>query len=133
MTSEKTPKTPKNAKNYYCEKCNFICSKQSEFDRHLSTRKHKTLPNTSEYFQKTPNDFICNCGKEYKHRQSLYSHKQNCKQSIENVVVQPINYQENVVVQPINYQENVVVQPINYIENIYTQLDPSTNEIKLNR
>ena len=32
---------PKNANIKNCEICDFICSKQSEWIRHLNTRKHK--------------------------------------------------------------------------------------------
>ena len=74
MTSNKTPK---NAKKFYCVKCDFVCSKKSEYNRHISTAKHKILTNTSE---KTPKnaEYVCDCGKQYKHRQSLNNHKKKC-------------------------------------------------------
>ena len=71
-------KTPKNAKIFLCETCHFKCSKQSEYDRHLSTRKHQILTNT---YKKTPKNaaaFWCECGNMYKHRQSLNTHKKKC-------------------------------------------------------
>ena len=71
-----TKKSPKNAKNFECNLCNYICSKKSEWNRHINTRKHKLLTNTDE---KTPLTHICECGKSYKHRQSLYTHKKKCK------------------------------------------------------
>ena len=61
-------KTPKNAQNFHCEKCDFRCSKQSDFNRHLLTAKHKILTNTYEKSQKNATSFKCECGKEYKHR-----------------------------------------------------------------
>jgi hypothetical protein len=77
----------KNAKKrqiFFCEKCNFECCKKSEYDRHLLTRKHKILTDT---YQKTPKnaaaEFICECGKIYKHKQSLFTHKKKCYQVIE--------------------------------------------------
>lgn len=77
----------KNAKKrqiFFCEKCNFECIKKSEYDRHLLTRKHKILTDT---YQKTPKnaaaEFICECGKIYKHKQSLFNHKKKCYQVIE--------------------------------------------------
>ena len=36
-------KTPKNAEKFTCIKCNFNCSKQSDYTRHLMTRKHKMI------------------------------------------------------------------------------------------
>ena len=32
---------PKNAKHFICEKCTFTCSKESNWHKHLLTRKHK--------------------------------------------------------------------------------------------
>ena len=78
--------TPKNADIFYCENCDFKCSKNSDWKRHLLTQKHKNtdkiLTNTDAGVAKnaTPSiAHICDCGKEYKHRQSLFNHKQKCK------------------------------------------------------
>ena len=70
-------KTPKNAEKNSCEYCNFVSSKKSDYERHLLTRKHKILTNTDVKVQQ--NAFTCDCGKTYKHRQSLHNHKQICK------------------------------------------------------
>ena len=76
---------PKNAEKFSCDKCNFRCSKQSNYDKHLLTTKHQILTNT---YNKAPVKcltFECECGKRYKHRQSLYAHKKKCRyQSLEN-------------------------------------------------
>ena len=72
MTDAPTPSfTPK----FYCEKCDFSCCKTSEWDRHSSTRKHRI---NMEYLQKTLG-YTCACGRSYKHRQSLFTHKQKCQ------------------------------------------------------
>ncbi len=43
-----TPKkAPKNAEKYSCEKCNFICCKKSNYDRHLLTAKHYNAINAT--------------------------------------------------------------------------------------
>ena len=75
--------TPKNAGNFYCEPCDFKCSKNSDWKRHLTTRKHIA---TDGILTKAPksaaecvNMFVCDCGKSYKHRQSLFNHKKHCK------------------------------------------------------
>ena len=44
MTNDDT-ETAKNAGQYFCEKCDFKCSKQSNFNKHLSTDKHKMMTN----------------------------------------------------------------------------------------
>ena len=72
-------KMPKNAVEYFCEKCDFRCSKKSNFDKHLLTRKHKILTNTDKKTPKNATAFMCLCGKSYKHRQSLHNHQKKCK------------------------------------------------------
>jgi len=70
---------PKNAKEFICEICDFKCFKNSEWGRHVLTRKHKILQNTTE---KTPKnaEYICDCNKVYKHHSSLWNHKKRCDQ-----------------------------------------------------
>jgi hypothetical protein len=69
----------KNANIFYCEYCDFECFKQSNYDSHLLTLKHKKTYNS---LTKSPNQsHICVCGKTYNHRQSLYKHKLSCKTS----------------------------------------------------
>ena len=76
-------KTPKNAQNFLCEICDFECSKQSEYDRHLLTAKHQ---NRTILNEKTPKnaEFVCECGKIYKFRNSLWYHKKKC--TVNNVI-----------------------------------------------
>jgi len=78
--------TPKNAAIFTCEKCKFKCCKKSDYERHLLTLKHqntdKILTYTDENSAKNAsitNNYLCNCGKEYKHRQSLFNHKKKCQ------------------------------------------------------
>jgi hypothetical protein len=71
-------KNPKNPNEFICEECNFKCCNKKDYNRHLSTRKHKLLTNTYNEVQKKPDSYVCECGKSYKHRQSLYSHRAKC-------------------------------------------------------
>jgi len=70
----------KNAKIFYCEKCDFKCSKQSNWNIHLNTAKHKILTNTNIYMPKMPKNklYECECGNSYKHASSLCGHKKKC-------------------------------------------------------
>ena len=74
--------TPKNARKFECDSCDFICSKESEWKRHNITRKHlnRTKLNTLE--QKKSDichiAYACECGKEYSARNSLWYHKKKC-------------------------------------------------------
>ena len=54
---------PKNAVKYYCEKCDFKCSKQSNWNKHVNTHKHRnrTLLNDIEQknAKKCRDDYEC--------------------------------------------------------------------------
>ena len=76
--------TPENAgkiKNYYCKHCDFKCCKQSDYDRHISTQKHKNNTKDINDIEKPPKadeNNICSCGKIYKNYSSLWRHKKTC-------------------------------------------------------
>ena len=76
-----TEKMPKNANEFYCEFCDFKCSKYSNFNNHLMTLKHKRMTNDDEKMPKNANAemvYDCECGKSYKYRQGLFAHKKKC-------------------------------------------------------
>jgi len=70
--------TRKKRQTYLCESCDFICSKHSDYVRHIFTRKHQILTNTYKINPEKHQTFVCDCGKKYKHRQSLFNHKKKC-------------------------------------------------------
>ena len=49
---------PKNAVNYYCEKCDFKCSKQSNWNKHVNTRKHRNRTLLNDIEQKTAKNAV---------------------------------------------------------------------------
>jgi hypothetical protein len=65
----------KITEKFVCEQCDYKSSRLSEWNRHLLTQKHIRLTQTD----KLDTTYNCNCGNTYKHRQSLYKHKLNCK------------------------------------------------------
>ena len=73
---------PKIAKQFNCEICDYQCSKQSEWKKHTMTRKHinRTKLNHLEQInsQNSQKIFVCECGKEYSARNSLWYHKKKC-------------------------------------------------------
>jgi len=75
-----TKQNAENASIFICEKCDFKCCKKSNYEKHLTTRKHenidKCLQQKIQKEQKIPHK--CECGKEYKYRQSLSVHKKKC-------------------------------------------------------
>jgi hypothetical protein len=76
-------KEPKNAEKFLCSSCDFECSKKSNYDKHISTAKHKNRTKLNVLEQKNAEKcqfFYCkNCNKEYNARNSLWYHEQKCK------------------------------------------------------
>ena len=70
--------TQKNSKYFECKDCDFKCCNKNDYNRHILTRKHKMLTNVDTESVKNSLKFICDCGKEYNHRQSLSIHKKKC-------------------------------------------------------
>lgn len=52
--------------------------------RHISTRKHQILTDDLQKTPKSTTAYQCECGKIYKHRQSLNNHKRKCLQKTPN-------------------------------------------------
>lgn len=80
----------KNAKKrieYQCFNCDFLTSNKCDYMRHISTDKHKKLTIVDTKNAEVAKPHICDCGKEYKHRQSLSVHKKKCN-ILENAIVE---------------------------------------------
>ena len=60
---------------FFCEKCNYKCNKQSEYNKHIQTDKHSRVTNDDKI---SPKKFSCICGKIFSYRQGLYKHKKSC-------------------------------------------------------
>ena len=60
---------------YYCELCDYECSKLFCWNQHLTTSKHNNA--TNGYIKATAK-YDCICGKKFKHHSSFYRHKKLC-------------------------------------------------------
>ena len=72
----------------YCKTCDFKCRYNSDYVRHLLTTKHKNATNTPVNATPVPGmqqskSYLCDCGRVYTHRASLYKHKKMCIQTTE--------------------------------------------------
>ena len=121
-------KTPKNANNFVCIECNFVCSKKSEWDRHITTRKHKNRTFRTNLEQKnakkrqTINQ--CECGKIYSARNSLWYHRQKCP--IVNAEVQEnVQFVQSTPVQESMNEEKVVKLVTNTVTTALTAVVPT--------
>ena len=98
MENEENEKNEKNEHIHICKVCDFKCCYLSDWNRHLTTRKHLVSQNGNNLEingkkfveQNNKNDlYQCEfCKKEYKSFSGLWKHKKNCK--IENNTVNNI-------------------------------------------
>jgi hypothetical protein len=77
----------KRAEIYYCHKCNYKCSKKSNYDRHIMTAKHQMEINGNKWKSKNEQTHICSiCNKQYATISGLWKHqkKSNCSIQTDN-------------------------------------------------
>jgi len=69
-----------NSENmYYCEKCDYKCSKKQHFKQHLLTSKHKNdMKNDKKISENSEDLYKCECGKKYSHQSNLSRHIKKC-------------------------------------------------------
>jgi hypothetical protein len=67
--------------NFICSPCNFICSKKSNYNKHLLTAKHKKALNET-CSEVTDEDFQCaSCMQYFSSRTTLWRHRKKCQKN----------------------------------------------------
>lgn len=73
-----------SSEKFECELCDYYTSRESQYQRHLKTDKHKNNEKSTFCQQMSTNfngfgsKFVCDCGKSYKERSGLWRHKKIC-------------------------------------------------------
>jgi hypothetical protein len=78
-------------KKYNCVNCNISCSRNTEWQRHLVTSKHKKLSNgnvTEDTFI-TKKEYVCECNKKFKTHSGLWKHKNKCNNDENKIINSP--------------------------------------------
>ena len=104
-------KVPKSSNNFICYTCNYITSRESQYNRHLLTAKHKLQQNTTE-IQPPDKTYTCICGKVYTHRGSLYNHKTNC--NYVNLKSSELNNNVKVIQKPVQYDNDKLEKQVEH-------------------
>jgi hypothetical protein len=111
-------KSAKNSNFYECNLCDYNTCKKGDYYRHLQTQKHKNNEILINGAHTTNKIFSCECGKKYKHNQSLYNHKKKCN----NEVISNKNDEPNCqVILQNNVDQNMIMKLIsenNDIKNL---------------
>ena len=122
--------TPKNAKIFSCKTCNFECFKQSDFNRHILTAKHKRLTNTNKKTPKNATTYSCICSKTYKHQSSLIKHKKTCPHMNNSIVIQENLNEKPSVMDIISQNKEIMDALVLQNEQLMKKNDELTNTIK---
>ncbi len=120
-----TKKTSKNIEYFECEFCDFKCSKKGDFNRHISTLKHKMSTESTELHINTSNHICENCNKNYKDRSGLWRHNQKC---IAN------NNNNNNIFHKVIKDENIIIDSsaneVSVLTNLVLELVKSNGDLQ---
>ncbi len=117
----------KGQSKYWCELCDYKCSKKYDWERHTFTAKHKNRANgnilETKKGKKGQDELLCDfCNKKYNNRSGLWKHKQNCKN--DEIKTDEIKTDENImsifmdiIKQNQDFQKLIVEQHKQIIEN----------------
>jgi len=115
-----TKKSPKIAKIFLCEKCDYECSKQSDWNKHLLTSKHIKDDAELQKNRQNRQKFVCECGNKYKYRQGLWNHKKKCldeKEEIKEKNEEPDLNDKNLILTLIQQNNELQKQMLEVIKN----------------
>ena len=85
--------SPKVAENFSCYFCDYTCSKQSDYTKHVLTSKHKRTTKDYKFIAEIaeikPKQHRCEyCDKTYNHHSSLWKHSKKCVRTTSEVLVE---------------------------------------------
>ena len=134
MFTNSNEKNEEKRGNFFCEKCNFVCSYKSDYARHCVTRKHKEFTKfTNEFTEKNDVEnglHICKqCGKEYTSRMGLWKHAKVCKpaENIQSVLPIGDDITSN---EPIKNYIMKLVEQNNELKNMFIQQNTELQEMR---
>jgi len=147
MMTDDDQKVAKVAHKFYCKLCDYNCLKKTNFEKHLSTEKHKKrllddqmMTNDDPKVAKVAQHlFTCECGKKYKYKQGLCVHKKKCnfilEESRDNSNNQ-LTLSNDVVLKLLNDNQelkNIIVQQQNQISELIPKVGNTNNTINNNQ
>jgi len=129
---------PKNADLYVCAACDFKCSKRSNYNAHLATRKHKGHVWTQERTPKNADNmnlqYVCEiCDKKYYDRSGLRKHNIKHHSATEPPAPEPAVCMELVPVEAMRQKNELmelVQELIRQNQEIRELLEQQTEQIK---
>ena len=105
-------KSPKVAKKFICEKCDYKCNKKSDYNKHLLTAKHKMETLGKNLSPKVATPHVCSCGKKYKVYSGLWKHKKKCSTINNNSITTQENLEEKPSIMDIITQNKEIMDAL---------------------
>jgi len=121
-------------KMFHCILCDYKCSKQSVYNKHLLTRKHEKRVTATKLVTSVKR-WYCNCGKQFKHDSSFYRHKKSCKyvetleNDIENEILTKNNISKDVILKLIAENSEIKIMLFKQFEAMQKQQEQMNNHI----
>ena len=136
MVDKETYTSKKTIPFFSCDFCAFTTSKKQNYKTHLTTAKHQMLTHTDRMLTNTDrmltqkDTFKCDCGKEYKYRQSLHVHKKKCNMSNSMIIESyPVNSLQSTELDE-KTPENELVSVLLHQNNMFQELILKSEEEK---
>ena len=93
-------KNPKNPLTFFCDICDYVTSNKKDFNKHINTIKHINNKKSTEH------NMICECGKTYINRSSLFNHRKVCPMKCKD----GHNHGEGIHEKVVKSDENLILQ-----------------------
>ena len=128
MKQNETNLVPKSSEKYTCTICDYKTCRQSHFDRHITTVKHKIRineTNETTFGTKSTKCFQCTCGIDFNSRTTLWRHKQTCSKENKNNEESLLQYliNENKELKDMIINVCKQVQPSNLDNNLHNNIN----------
>ena len=120
--------TQKNA-GFICKLCDFKCCKNSDWNRHIETKKHIHRHNGNNLESaeiKKHTTYTCKCGKKFVTSAGLWKHNKKCNVKTEHIITDTINAGGiDIIPDEISYKELIIM-----LIKQNTELAKETSEFK---
>lgn len=130
-----TKTSKKRVEKYECKKCDYETSYKYNWERHITTLKHKMITNDNKNESKRvkKTEYVCECGKNYKFLSGLSRHKKQC------FYIEELSEYENKILEKeniIEQQDTIIDKKDKQLEelmNVVTEIMPTIKNIKTNK
>ncbi len=91
MESNGIKESSKSSRCFVCNLCDYKCSYNCDWLKHLSTSKHMTNVKMEQNgieesnFSKKSSQYLCDCGRSYSSKSNLGKHKKKCARNQNNI------------------------------------------------